>query len=104
MRILALCGSNRRGGSSHALLQATLQSQPDVDGQLIQVAEISVGPCELCFDRCAERPFACALGDDLGLLLDSMRSADGIIVACPFYFYVPSKFQAVLERLKELKG
>jgi len=28
-----------------------------------------------------------------------MKSADGIIFACPFYFYIPSKFQAFMERL-----
>jgi len=56
-------------------------------------------PCEVCFEQCAQNPYTCIIKDDLGFLFQEMKSADGIVIACPFYFYVPSKFQAFLERL-----
>jgi len=99
MKILGIAGSNRVGGSSYNLLRTVLEGQSGIEGQVIQVAEVSIRPCELCFERCADSPFECVLLDDLSVLLDAMRSAGGLIVACPFYFYVPSKFQALLERL-----
>ncbi|KPJ58631.1 MAG: hypothetical protein AMJ46_13920 [Latescibacteria bacterium DG_63] len=71
MKILGIAGSNRVGGSSYNLLRTVLEGQSGIEGQVIQVAEVSIRPCELCFERCAD----------------------------PFYFYVPSKFQALLERL-----
>jgi len=36
--------------------------------------------------------------DDFKVLFEEMKSADGIVISCPFYFYVPSKFQAFMER------
>jgi multimeric flavodoxin WrbA len=99
MKILAISGSNRKGGSSYSLLSAILDDQSAIKSRVIQVANMNVQPCELCFDQCAEKPFECILKDDLDIILNELRSADGIMIACPFYFYIPSKFQALLERI-----
>lgn len=37
--------------------------------------------------------------DDFKLLFEEIKSADGIVIACPSYFYIPSKFQTFLERM-----
>jgi len=72
---------------------------PKVKTKIIQVAELAIKPCELCFAECAQKPFTCIIKDDFKIILDAMKSADGIIIVCPFYFYVPSKFQTFLERM-----
>jgi multimeric flavodoxin WrbA len=41
----------------------------------------------------------CILKDDLSLVFDEMKLADGILIASPRYFDVPSKLQALIERL-----
>jgi len=60
---------------------------------------LKIEPCELCIESCALKPFECIIKDDFGTLFEEMKNADGIIFTCPFYFYVPAKFQAFLERL-----
>lgn len=99
MRILGISGSNRRDGNSYLLLKEMLQDVPSIETKIIQVAELNIKPCELCFESCSVRPFECVIEDDFKVLFEKMKSVDGIIFACPFYFYVPSKFQASLERL-----
>lgn len=99
MEILGIVGSNRKNGSSYLFLKEIFHSLSGIEGKIIQVAELEVKPCELCFDLCAKNPFECVIDDDLRMLVEEMKSADGIMIVCPFYFYIPSKFQPFLERL-----
>ncbi len=48
---------------------------------------------------CGKEPFKCVLKDDLSFVFDEMKLADGILIASPRYFIVPSKLQALIERL-----
>ncbi|MGQ9530596.1 MAG: flavodoxin family protein, partial [Candidatus Bathycorpusculaceae bacterium] len=99
MKILGISGSNRKDGNSYFLLKEMLESVSSVETKIVQVGELDIKPCELCFESCSMKPFECVIKDDFGLLFDEMKSADGIIFACPFYFYVPSKFQSFLEKI-----
>lgn len=99
MRILGISGSNRRDGNSYLLLREVFRGLPSHETKIVQVAELNIKPCELCFEVCAKNPFECVIEDDFKKLLSEMKIADGIVIACPFYFYMPSKFQPVLERL-----
>jgi len=99
MRILGVAGSNRKAGNSYLLLKEMFDGFSDIETRIIQVAELNIRPCELCFDLCAQKPFECAVEDDLRMLLDEMKSADGIVLACPKCCDVPSRFQPVLERI-----
>jgi len=99
MKILGIVGSNRVGGNSYSLLNKIFKDTPKIKTKIIQVAEMDIKPCELCFDECAKKPYACVIKDDFKIIFNEMKSADGIIIACPFYFYVPSKFQTFLERM-----
>lgn len=102
MRILGIAGSNRRDGNSYLLLKEMLHDAPSIEAKIIQIAELTIKPCELCFKSCSTKPFECIIEDDFKLLFDEMNSVDGIVFACPFYFYVPAKFQAFLERMSRL--
>jgi len=99
MKILGISGSNRNDGNSYLLLKEILQDTPSIETKITQVAEMNIRPCELCFKSCSVKPFECVIEDDFKALFEEMKLADGIIFACPFYFYVPSKFQAFLERI-----
>lgn len=72
---------------------------PEIEVRIIQVAELKIKPCKLYFKVCAKKTYQCMIEDDFEMLFKEMKSADGIIIACPFYFYIPSKFQPFLERL-----
>lgn len=99
MKILGISGSNRRSGNSYLLLKETFKDISSISTEIVQIAELQVKPCELCFEQCAQKPFECTIKDDFGMLFREMKSADGVVIACPFYFYVPSKFQAFMERM-----
>lgn len=99
MKILGIVGSNRKDGNSYSLLDKILKDLTEIETKIIQVAEFNIKPCELCFESCSRKPFECIIEDDFKMFFEEMKSADGIIIACPFYFYIPSKFQPFLERL-----
>jgi len=99
MKILGIVGSNRKNGNSFLLLKEMFQNSSEIEAKIIQVAELNIKPCKLCFEACSEKPFECVIADDFKMLFEEMKSADGIIIACPFYFYIPSRFQPFLERL-----
>jgi len=99
MKILGISGSNRKDGNSYLLLKEALQEVSPIERKIIQVAELQIGPCKLCFESCSLKPYECSIEDDFGIVLEEMKSADEIVIACPFYFYIPSRFQAFLERL-----
>lgn len=99
MQILGIVGSNRKEGDSYTLLKEIFKGLSSIQTKIIQVAELKIKPCELCYKKCAKKPFECIIKDDLGMLIEEMKSADGIVIACPFYFYIPSRFQAFLERI-----
>lgn len=99
MKVLGISCSNRKDGNSYSLLKEMLSNMSSVDAKIVQIAELHISPCQLCFDQCAQKPFECAIKDDFGKVLEEMKCADGIVVACPFYFYIPSKSQAFMERM-----
>jgi len=99
VRILGVSGSNRKNGNSYLFLKEVLKDLPQVDTEIVQIAEVNIKPCELCINSCSLKPFKCIIDDDFAVLFEKMKVADGIIFACPFYFYVPAKFQAFLERI-----
>jgi multimeric flavodoxin WrbA len=99
VRILGVSGSNRKDGNSYLLLKEMFRDASSVETKIVQLAELSIKPCELCFNQCAREPFGCVIEDDFKRLLEEMRSADAVVIACPFYFYIPSKFQAFIERV-----
>lgn len=98
MKILGISGSNRKEGSSYLLLREMFKDL-SFESKIVQIAELQVKPCELCFELCAQKPFECVLEDDLEMIFEEMKSSDAIVLACPFYFYIPSRFQAFIERL-----
>ncbi len=98
MKLLGIVGSNRVNGNSCLLLKEIFKNLQEINTKIIQIAELKIKPCELCFDECAKKPFECIIVDDFKTLFEEMKNDDGIVIACPFYFYVPSKFQPLLER------
>jgi len=95
MKLLGISASNRRDGNSCLILKETLPP----DTEIIQFADLEIKPCIHCWESCGQVPFKCVVKDDLVVVLNKMKYADSIIISCPLYFYIPSKFQAFIERL-----
>jgi len=76
--------------------------EPSAETKIIELAGLRIEPCiAVCgyAGTCGKEPFKCILEDDLQMVFDEMKLADGILIASPRYFIVPSKLQAFIERL-----
>jgi multimeric flavodoxin WrbA len=94
-KLLAIVGSQRKGGNSYALAKTVLESA-DADSEIVELADVRVDFCDIC-EKCADGD--CALQDGFNGILEKMRRADGIVFSVPKYLFVGSKFLCFLERL-----
>jgi multimeric flavodoxin WrbA len=108
MRILGICASHRKEGGSYRLLEEAMkgvkEEDQSSDTRIVELAGLRIGPClATCGyvepNTCGREPFECNLKDGLQMVFEEMKIADGIMIASPRYFIVPSKLQALIERL-----
>lgn len=109
MKILILCGSPHKNGTTNALAEALIsgidQSRHEVEK--IQLAEKKIAPCLGC-EYCKRNDGACVQKDDMAALLPSVLAADVIVFVSPIYYFgfnaqlkaVIDRFYAVNARLK----
>ena len=109
MKILILCGSPHKNGTTNALAEALIsgidQSRHEVEK--IQLAEKKISPCLGC-EYCKRNDGACVQKDDMASLLPSVLAADVIVFVSPIYYFgfnaqlkaVIDRFYAVNARLK----
>ena len=104
MKIVGICASHRKGGSSYHLLEEAMkgvkEANRSAETKIVELAGLKINPCtSTCPEGCVRETFECALKDDLQRVFDEMKTADGILIASPRYFIVPSKLQALMERM-----
>jgi multimeric flavodoxin WrbA len=106
MKILGISGSHRKSQNSYKLLEESMNGvkevEPAAETKIVELAGLKIEPCiAVCgpAGTCGKEPFKCILKDDLQMVFDEMKLADGILIASPRYFIVPSKLQALIERL-----
>jgi len=83
-------------------MKGVKEAEPTAETKILELAELKIEPCiAVCAPAgtCGKEPFKCVLKDDLQMVFDEMKLADGILIASPRYFIVPSKLQALIERL-----
>lgn len=109
MKILILCGSPHKNGTTNALAEALIsgidQSRHEVEK--IQLAEMKIAPCLGC-EYCKRNDGVCVQKDDMAALLPSVLAADVIVFVSPIYYFgfnaqlkaVIDRFYAVNARLK----
>ena len=109
MKILILCGSPHKHGTTNALAEALIsgidQSRHEVEK--IQLTEKKIAPCLGC-EYCKRNDGACVQKDDMAALLPSVLAADVIVFVSPIYYFgfnaqlkaVIDRFYAVNARLK----
>ena len=109
MKILILCGSPHKNGTTNALAEALIsgidQSRHEVEK--IQLAEKKIAPCLGC-EYCKRNDGVCVQKDDMAALLPSVLAADVVVFVSPIYYFgfnaqlkaVIDRFYAVNARLK----
>ena len=109
MKILILCGSPHKNGTTNALAEALISGidQSIHEVEKIQLAEKKIAPCLGC-EYCKRNDGACVQKDDMAALLPSVLAADVIVFVSPIYYFgfnaqlkaVIDRFYAVNARLK----
>jgi multimeric flavodoxin WrbA len=103
MKILGIVGSMRKNKNSYLLIHTALESVEKMDSsiktKIIQLADLNIESCRACYELCSKRPYECVIKDDLSMVFEEMKTADGILIASPLYFPMPSRLVALMERL-----
>lgn len=113
IKILGINCSPRKNSNSAALLKHSFGAANEklggiVDGSVIDLRELEFSPCLAC-GVCGKRKdnneyIPCVQKDDMGAVLEAMKEADGIIVATPVYFGLPSDlFSKFIMRTRVLR-
>jgi len=104
VKIVGICASHRKGGSSYRLLEEAMKGVKEVnltaETKIVELAKLRINSCmSICPEGCSRVSFECVMKDDLQTVFAEMKSADGILISSPRYFIVPSKLQALMERM-----
>ena len=82
MKILAICGSPRKGGTSR-VLNSIKEKFPDIDYEILMLKDMNLKDCYGCYSCINLGPEKCPLKDDRDLILKKMEDADGVVFASP---------------------
>lgn len=89
MKIIAICGSPRKG-NTYSVLNTISENSPDLDFKIIMLKELNFEICKGCYACVLRGEDKCPLKDDRDLLIKEMTEADGVIFASPVYSHMVS--------------
>lgn len=100
MKILILCGSPHKNGTTNELAEALISgidtSRHEVEK--VQLASGKVAPCLGC-EYCRRSGGICVQKDDMQELLPSVLAADVIVFVSPIYYFgFNAQLKAVIDR------
>jgi len=82
VKILAICGSQRKGGT-FKVLNSMKEKFPDIDYEILLLKDMNLKDCYGCYACINLGPEKCPLNDDRDLILKKMEDADGVVFATP---------------------
>ena len=106
LKILVINSSPRKGSNSTILSEiATLSAYEEgATVKTVDLSKMSIAPCTAC-DGCRAQKVNCVIKDDMRMLYEDVKEADGIIIATPVYWFsVPSFLKVFMDRLYGLYG
>lgn len=103
MKVLIINGSPR--GEKSNTMQMTrafvdgMSESADIEVETITVKDLKVEPCLGCFCCWSKTPGRCVINDDVRSVTLKILASDLVIYSFPlFYYSVPSKLKALIER------
>lgn len=89
MKILAICGSPRKG-NTYSALNSLKENYPDLDFEILQLAKMNFNICKGCYSCVKRGEDTCPIKDDRDMIVREMKKADGLILASPVYSHMVS--------------
>ena len=103
MKILVINGSPR--GERSNTMQLTraflrgMSKTADIETETVDVGKLDIRPCLGCFSCWSKTPGRCVINDDVRGITLKILASDIVIYSFPlFYYSVPSKLKALIER------
>jgi len=99
LKIIAFCGSPRKGGNTEILMGKALGPLRETGHDIIEyrLNILNIRPCQDC-GGCVETG-VCVLDDDMTGIIAAIRAADRIILASPIFFYsLSAQTKAMVDR------
>ena len=88
MKTIAFLGSPRKDGNTELLLEEAIRGLKQSSGEDVAVFNLNlmnIKPCQDCGG--CEKTGECVIGDDMTNISHAIRTADGIILASPIFFF-----------------
>ncbi len=104
IRVLAIAGSPRRGGSTDTLLDRAVSGAAGKGAQVKHVilSDLEIWPCRHC-DGCIPTRGICVIEDDMQEIHLDLQGFDRFILAAPVFFMgVPAQAKAMIDRCQAL--
>ncbi len=99
MKILAICGSPRKG-NTYAALQNIKDIFSDIHIEILLLKDLDFEFCRGCYACVTHGSCKCPINDDRDRILEKIDEADGLIVASPVYSQmVPALMKNFFDRL-----
>ena len=99
MKILAICGSPRKG-NTYSVLNSIQESYPDIDYRLLMLNEVNLEQCRGCYVCVLRGEENCPLKDDRDMIIKEISDADGVVFASPVYVnHITALMKNFLDRL-----
>lgn len=99
MKIVAICGSPRRGNTYSAL--TSIQGKyPDVDYKILMLKEQNFEMCRGCYMCVLRGEEKCPIQDDRDKIIGEMMDADGVIFSSPVHcIHISALMKNFIDRL-----
>lgn len=89
MKILAICGSPRKG-NTYSVLNTIKENYPGIDFKIIELRKLNFQFCKGCYSCVKKGEDKCPIKDDRELIIKEMLEADGLMLASPVYSHMVS--------------
>lgn len=100
-KIVVINGSPRKNGNTARMVES-FKARAEEGGSEIVVfnaATSNIGGCHAC-ETCFKSGKACTYDDDFNTIAPDLLEADGIVFACPTYWYsFPGQIKNVIDKL-----
>lgn len=98
-KLLAVMGSPRKGGNTHAMLHGVLEGATScgAETEMVFLGDMTIAQCNGCL--ACWKTGQCAKKDDMNRLYDLISQSDAIVFGTPVYWYGPTALmKAFLDR------
>ncbi|MHA1341140.1 MAG: flavodoxin family protein [Promethearchaeota archaeon] len=98
MKVLAINGSARADGNTHAALEyvAKYLEEENIGVEIIDLVNLNINPFSFEKEK---------MNDDIPMIFEKLKKANGLILASPVYYSnVTSRMQMFIERIGSLAG